>query len=179
LAAINFEIKKQIAELSTRSSKGWKKELNLISWNGYPAKYDIRDWDSTHTKMGKGVTLTEEELKELYQALKNMFENDEVQINPSKGRNVEEEFKALAGKAPLFVQELKNLIVYMREKGYTEISIKNVLDGQVSHDVETALINEVESISSIYSPYYNQFIQFIKDLNKDQLELLFVLIENM
>ncbi len=65
---IKFEIKEEIAVLS-ESSKGWKKELNLVSWNGSEPKYDIRDWAPDHEKMGKGVTLTKEEAKQLYVAL--------------------------------------------------------------------------------------------------------------
>lgn len=61
---IKFEIIKQIAVLS-EGSKGWTKEVNLISWNDKPPKYDIREWSPDHTKMGKGITLSEEELKKL------------------------------------------------------------------------------------------------------------------
>lgn len=61
---IKFEIIKSIGVLS-ESSKGWKKELNLISWNGKEEKYDLRDWDSEHKKMGKGITLTSSELNNL------------------------------------------------------------------------------------------------------------------
>lgn len=64
MADIKFEIK-EIAGVLSESAKGWKKELNLISWNDKEAKYDIRDWDSEHKKMGKGVTLSVEELKKL------------------------------------------------------------------------------------------------------------------
>lgn len=60
MAEIKFEIAEHIAVLS-ESAKGWKKELNLISWNGREPKYDIRDWDPNHEKMGKGVTLSKEE----------------------------------------------------------------------------------------------------------------------
>ena len=41
---------------------GWNLELNKISWNKKPAKYDIRSWSEDHQKMGKGLTLTAEEL---------------------------------------------------------------------------------------------------------------------
>ena len=68
MAEIKFEIKETVGTLS-ESSKGWKKELNLISWNDKEPKYDIRDWDETHGKMGKGVTLTVEELKKLRDVL--------------------------------------------------------------------------------------------------------------
>ena len=37
-------------------------ELNLVSWGGRPAKYDLRSWSPDHEKMGKGLTLTKEEL---------------------------------------------------------------------------------------------------------------------
>ena len=71
MANIKFEIIKNIGTLS-ESSRGWTKELNLISWNGRDPKYDIRDWDPEHEKMGKGVTLTEEELKKLKELLDGM-----------------------------------------------------------------------------------------------------------
>lgn len=64
MAEIKFEIVKNIGILA-ESSRGWTKELNLISWNGREPKYDIRDWDPDHEKMGKGVTLTKEELTNL------------------------------------------------------------------------------------------------------------------
>jgi hypothetical protein len=65
---IKYEIKETLGTLS-EGSKGWKKELNLISWNDKEPKYDIRDWDAEHQKMGKGVTLTLEELRELKELL--------------------------------------------------------------------------------------------------------------
>lgn len=68
MADIKFEIEKELG-IITESSKGWKKELNLISWNGKEAKYDIREWSPEHEKMGKGVTLTAEELKKLRDVL--------------------------------------------------------------------------------------------------------------
>ncbi|GAA0351870.1 YdbC family protein [Bacillus horti] len=61
MSQIKFEIEQTLGVLS-ESGKGWTKELNLISWNGREAKYDLRDWDADHEKMGKGVTLTKEEL---------------------------------------------------------------------------------------------------------------------
>jgi hypothetical protein len=64
MAEIKFEIVKTLGVLS-ESPKGWTKELNLVSWNDKEPKYDIRDWDSSHEKMGKGVTLTKEKLDNL------------------------------------------------------------------------------------------------------------------
>ncbi len=65
---IKFEIIKTIGILST-SASGWSKELNLISWNDRDPKYDLRDWSADHSKMGKGVTLSAEELSALRQLL--------------------------------------------------------------------------------------------------------------
>ncbi len=68
MAEIKCEIIQTIGILS-ESSKGWKKELNLISWNGREPKYDIREWSPEREKMGKGVTLSEEELAALKELL--------------------------------------------------------------------------------------------------------------
>lgn len=65
---IRFEIVKEIGVLS-ESTKGWMKELNLVSWNDGAPKYDLRDWDPDHKKMGKGVTLTEDEVRKLKELL--------------------------------------------------------------------------------------------------------------
>lgn len=71
MAEINYEIIENIAVLS-ESAKGWKKELNLISWNGRDPKYDLREWAPDHEKMGKGITLSREELTELKQGLNEL-----------------------------------------------------------------------------------------------------------
>ena len=64
MADIKFTIVQNIGTLS-ESAKGWTKELNLVSWNDREPKYDLRDWDPDHEKMGKGVTFTAEELSKL------------------------------------------------------------------------------------------------------------------
>lgn len=64
MADIKYEIKEEIGVIA-ESSKGWTKELNLISWNGKEAKYDLRDWSPAHEKMGKGVTLSKDEIVKL------------------------------------------------------------------------------------------------------------------
>ena len=68
MAEITFEIVEKIGVLST-SEKGWSKELNLVSWNGRDPKFDLRDWNETHDKMGKGVTLTKDEMEKLKELL--------------------------------------------------------------------------------------------------------------
>ncbi|MCT6925573.1 YdbC family protein [Metasolibacillus sp.] len=68
MADIKYEIIEHIGVLS-QSPKGWKKELNRISWNGNAPKYDIREWAPEHEKMGKGITLSEEEVQILKELL--------------------------------------------------------------------------------------------------------------
>ena len=68
MADIKFEIKETVGVIA-ESAKGWKKELNLVSWNGKEAKYDLREWSPEHEKMSKGVTLTSDELKALKELL--------------------------------------------------------------------------------------------------------------
>lgn len=68
---ITFYIEQEIAVLSTRGS--WSLELNRVSWNGAPPKYDIRSWNEDHTRMGKGVSLTQDEMDKLLAA----FSEDE------------------------------------------------------------------------------------------------------
>jgi hypothetical protein len=65
---IKYEIKETIGIVS-EGSKGWTKELNLVSWNDKDPKYDLREWAPEHEKMGKGVTLNIEELKKLKELL--------------------------------------------------------------------------------------------------------------
>ena len=64
----SYEIIKTIAVLST-SKSGWSKELNLVAWNGKEPKYDIREWSPEHDKMGKGITLSDDEFAKLKEIL--------------------------------------------------------------------------------------------------------------
>lgn len=68
MVEFKYEVVEKIAVLS-ESSKGWTKELNLISWNDRDPKYDIREWSPDGTKMGKGITLSDEEVAVLKKAL--------------------------------------------------------------------------------------------------------------
>ena len=71
MADIKYEIKETVGVIA-ESAKGWKKELNLISWNGKEAKYDLREWAPDHEKMGKGVTLSNDELNALKELLNSI-----------------------------------------------------------------------------------------------------------
>jgi hypothetical protein len=71
MSAFKYEVIETIAVLS-EGAKGWRKELNLVSWNGREPKYDIRDWSEDHQKMGKGLTFSSAELGKLKDALQNL-----------------------------------------------------------------------------------------------------------
>lgn len=72
-----YEIIEHIGVLKT-SAGGWTKELNIVSWNGNPQKYDLREWSEDHKKMSRGVTLTAAEARELFTWLGEQdFDEDE------------------------------------------------------------------------------------------------------
>ena len=71
MAELKFEVIEKLGVLS-ESDKGWKKELNLVKWNDFAPKYDLRDWAPGHEKMGKGITLNSDELKQLKELLNKM-----------------------------------------------------------------------------------------------------------
>ncbi len=79
MAELKFEITKQLGVLS-ENAKGWTKELNLVSWNDNAPKYDIREWSPDHTRMSKGITLSEEELQALVAIMTEDDDIDEADI---------------------------------------------------------------------------------------------------
>jgi hypothetical protein len=68
MAEITFDVLKTYGVIA-EDRGGWKKELNLVAWNGRVPKFDLRDWAPGHEKMGKGVTLTREEAEKLLEIL--------------------------------------------------------------------------------------------------------------
>jgi hypothetical protein len=66
-----FDIVKNFGTISENNS-GWVKEVNLVSWNDREPIYDIRAWQEGHEKLGKGITLTTEELKNLKELLNTL-----------------------------------------------------------------------------------------------------------
>ena len=84
---VEWNIEKHFGVLSL-GTNGWKTEINLVSWNGNPAKFDIRAWNEDHTKMGKGATLTGAEMKNLKEILNGNPQNvklEEPPIAPNDG----------------------------------------------------------------------------------------------
>lgn len=75
MAEFKYEITKELGIIS-ENAKGWRKELNLVSWNEREPKFDIREWSPDHERMGKGVSLTEEELVTLAELIAARDEED-------------------------------------------------------------------------------------------------------
>lgn len=74
MAELKYEIVENLGVLST-DAKGWRKELNLVSWNERDPKYDLRSWNPEHTRMSKGITLTREEIDVLHELLGEELKN--------------------------------------------------------------------------------------------------------
>ncbi|MFZ7131846.1 MAG: YdbC family protein [Eubacteriales bacterium] len=70
MADLKYEIIEKIAILSTKGA--WTKELNKVRWNDRPVKYDLRDWNHEGGKIGKGATLTDDEVQKLKEVLHNL-----------------------------------------------------------------------------------------------------------
>lgn len=75
-----YEIEQQFGTLSSnQSSTGitYAKEVNLVVYGDAEPKYDIRNWtvnvDGTR-RMGKGITLSRDEMNELKKVLEDMGE---------------------------------------------------------------------------------------------------------
>ena len=74
MADVRVEIKRRIGFVG--EEKQWQKELNMVSWNGAEAKYDIRGWDESHERMTRGITMTAVEAEKLYELLKEEFDKE-------------------------------------------------------------------------------------------------------
>lgn len=68
---ITFSIEEHIGIIADDAT-GWKKELNKVSWNGGPAKFDIRSWDGCHAKMTRGITLHKDEMAALQELIRDI-----------------------------------------------------------------------------------------------------------
>ncbi|MFV0515963.1 MAG: YdbC family protein [Aminipila sp.] len=75
---VTFEIVEHIGVIAEYKNK-WSKELNRISWNGGNPKFDIRDWDEKHEHMSRGITIHGEEMVILFDLLKSVFNEVEVE----------------------------------------------------------------------------------------------------
>ena len=75
MAELKFEITEHIGGIG-ENARGWSRELNMVSWNDREPKYDLRDWSPDHSKMGKGLTMTADELVALKEILDGLGLDD-------------------------------------------------------------------------------------------------------
>ena len=73
MAEFTVEIVEHIGVISTKPN-GNTKDVNVVAWNGHSPKVDIREWNETHDRPTRGLTLTEDEAKTLYEILKGRYE---------------------------------------------------------------------------------------------------------
>ena len=76
---IQYEIVNHLGVLRMNQN-GWNRELNIVSWNGRQANFDLRDWTPDHNRMKKGITLTRDEMRKLCK----MFEDDDAQTQKTE-----------------------------------------------------------------------------------------------
>ncbi len=76
-----FSIKRHLTVLS-RTKRGWSKEVNIVSWNDGPYKFDIREWSPDKHNMAKGVSLSRTELKALQDVMAGL---DLMLVDPPAG----------------------------------------------------------------------------------------------
>ena len=85
----------------SQGTKNWNKEINLVSWNGRPAKLDIRAWHKDHEKCGKGITLTWEEAESLSALLAKVLKSKPRRANPERAANHKRSEKKPQAKRPV------------------------------------------------------------------------------
>jgi hypothetical protein len=170
MANIKYTIQEEIVTLSV-NNKGWKKQLNLVSWNDTKPKFDIRTWDETQTKMGKGVTLSEDEVRKLYLALRAYFGEDQS-VDKPRLPSIEQRFEELQMKAPLFIQELKNILGYMDEQNLSFDDKKALLTQSSNAPDIPSVLNEIESIESIYRELYCEYLTLLGESSDENVTIL-------
>lgn len=69
---LEFEIIEHIGVI-TKYDNNWKRELNVVSWNGSSPRFDVRDWDEQHEHRAIGITLHEGEIRALHKLLNETF----------------------------------------------------------------------------------------------------------
>jgi len=106
------EIECEIIEsygIFSQGNRSWDKEVNLVSWNGRPAKLDIRNWQRDHKKCGKGIAITREEAQELVKLLDSILREifPGENFSGKKPAQPKKETKGRTKKRPLVPQTLE------------------------------------------------------------------------
>ena len=77
----SYEIIEEIGQVGSPTASGWSTRLNLISWNGGSPKLDIRSWNEDMSRMGKGVSFSKEDAKDLAILLNSYLGMDEEDLD--------------------------------------------------------------------------------------------------
>lgn len=77
-SGVSVDIVEYGGPLEPRNENGWAMEVNLVSWNGSPPKIDIRSWSADHSRMARGITLTEDQARKLNQMLSSRFRDRHI-----------------------------------------------------------------------------------------------------
>ena len=102
---VRYEIIEEIGVIATLNT-GWTKELNLISWNGGVPKYDIREWDPFHLRMSRGITLHENEMRQIIELIRRRRSYaSRARRNPMVQRQQETAQQAKAQDPPVQVTQ--------------------------------------------------------------------------
>ena len=137
---IVFEIRAHLGEISSKKD-GWKKELNLVSWNGQePPKFDIREWSLDHTKMSRGITLFDNEMRKLTQYY-NQFCNARTVSESKNSTNAAAKAGLKAGEEPGGARDAGDMP-----------SVNDYLTEEVQKDVKSAEQDKAEKSDVIYEP---------------------------
>ena len=125
---VTFEIVEEIGVISAHPT-GWNKEINLVSWNGNTAKYDIRDWSPNHDQMGRGITLHEKEMRLILELLRRRPRT----TNRSNQRGREDQIPFMADKesaAPATETEDHNTVAEAAESAAMAEEQRNDENGE-------------------------------------------------
>jgi len=71
----NFKIHEKIGVVSEKPN-GWTLELNIVSFNGRDATYDLREWRNDHTELRTGARFSESDLKPLTELIGKYLEEN-------------------------------------------------------------------------------------------------------
>ena len=69
---VTCDVLENLVVFGQRKDSGWTKEANIVCWNGGSPKLDIREWAPNHEKMGKGTSLSTEEVAKLKELLEKL-----------------------------------------------------------------------------------------------------------
>ena len=149
MAEFTYEITERIAVLST-NARGWERQLNMISWNGKDPKYDIRDWSPDGSKMGKGISMTRDELAALAAEtgdddVRRRISAVSLKLRKQTAHNLSEGFKKYFGEvSPAFDSKLKEAHPNLTLNDHRLCAY--IYMGLTSKEISQITFKEVESV---------------------------------